>query len=82
MKRKTIRSLQRIGLVLAALGAARPVAAQEILKLEDIYRLTRERNPRMQAAAAVVNARRAIEPGAGLLPDPQLEIGAMNFSLP
>ncbi len=82
MKRKTIRSLQCIGLVVAALAAARPGAAQQILKLEAVYRLTQERNPRMQAAAAVVNARRAIEPGAGLLPDPQLEIGAMNFSLP
>lgn len=56
--------------------------AQEPLRLTDVYRVTRERNPRLQAAGSVVEARRAMEPGAGLPPDPEVQVGAMNFSLP
>ena len=52
------------------------------LRLEDVYREVRERNPRVQAAAAFVQARRALEPSAGLPRDPEIVIGAMNFSVP
>ena len=65
-----------------ALLPAREAMSQQPLRLDDLYRVARERNPRLRAAGAVVDARRALEPGAGLPPDPQLEIGAMNFSLP
>lgn len=66
-------------------GATPPVreaVAQEPLRLIDVYRVTRERNPRLQAAGSLVEARRAMEPGAGLPPDPEVQVGAMNLSLP
>ncbi|HEY0670950.1 MAG TPA: TolC family protein [Longimicrobiales bacterium] len=62
--------------------AATDAFGQEPLRLEDVYRAVREQNPRLRAVSAVVQARRALEPGAGLPPDPQVEIGAMNLSLP
>ncbi|HET9441357.1 MAG TPA: TolC family protein [Longimicrobiales bacterium] len=68
--------------LLAGHVAASDALGQEQLRLEDVYRAVREQNPRLRAVAAVVQARRALEPGAGLPPDPQVEIGAMNLSLP
>ena len=62
--------------------AVEPAAAQTPLRLDEVYRATRERNPRLQAAGALVAARRALVPAAGTLPDPQVQVGAMNFSLP
>jgi outer membrane protein, heavy metal efflux system len=58
------------------------VAAQSTMRLNDVYTAARERNPRLQATQSLVNARRAAEPAAGTLPDPQVEVGAMNFSVP
>jgi outer membrane protein TolC len=57
-------------------------AAQAGLRLDDVYRLVRERNPALQAAGSLVTARRAVVAAAGTLPDPQVELGAMNLSLP
>lgn len=67
---------------LALAHAGSSASAQQPMRLDEVYRVVRERNPRLQAATAIVNARRALEPGAGLPPDPQVQIGAMNFSLP
>jgi outer membrane protein TolC len=61
---------------------AEPVEAQTLLRLEDVYRAAREHNPRLQAAASLVTARRAVVAAAGTLPDPQVQLGAMNLSLP
>ena len=57
-------------------------AAQQSMTLDGVYREVRVNNPRLRAASAIVTARSALEPGAGLPPDPQIEIGAMNLSLP
>lgn len=52
------------------------------LLLPELYELARERSPRLQAAQAGVAASRAREASAGLPPDPMIELGAINFSLP
>lgn len=52
------------------------------LLLSDLYDLARARNPRLQAAEAGVAASRAREASASLPPDPMVEVGAMNFSVP
>ena len=54
----------------------------QTLSLEEVFRLTRERSPRIRAATARVEATRAGEPAAGLLPDPTLQVGVMNLALP
>ena len=61
-------------------GTAMP--AQTRLTLKEVYSQVRAQNPRLSASAAVVLARSATEAGAGLLPDPYIEVGAMNLSLP
>jgi outer membrane protein TolC len=52
------------------------------LKLEEVLELAREVSPRVRAALEMVEAARAREPGAGLLPDPNLQVGVMNLALP
>jgi outer membrane protein TolC len=76
------RFLAAIFLVAGGLLPAAEATAQQPLQLQDVYRAAEERNPRLKAAGAVVDARRAMEPAAGLLPDPEIQVGAMNFSLP
>jgi outer membrane protein TolC len=57
-------------------------AAQKPATLDGLYSAVRARNPRLQASIALVQARSALESGAGLPPDPQVEIGAMKLALP
>jgi outer membrane protein, heavy metal efflux system len=58
-------------------------AAQEApLTLREVQDLARERNPMLQAAHAAAEAVAAREPSAVLPPDPQLQVAAMNLSLP
>ncbi len=57
-------------------------APADTLTLPQVYTLARARNPRVAAAAAVADAVAARVPGAGLLPDPTLQLGVMNLSLP
>ncbi|HEX6308004.1 MAG TPA: TolC family protein [Longimicrobiales bacterium] len=76
------------GLLLAGLAAPAPAQAQTaaavppVLRLEDAYREAQARNPMLQAAAAVTAAAATREASAGLPPDPMLQIGIMNFSVP
>lgn len=63
-------------------SAAQEVKAAQPLSLQQVYALLRERNPRLKAAAAVVDATAARAPGAGMLPDPAVQVGLMNLSLP
>lgn len=81
--------IPRGGLVLAAFllfrpvgGAAQPYAQADSLTLAEVYRLARERNPRLAAAIALADARDAIVPSAGLPPDPSFQIGAESLRLP
>ena len=50
--------------------------------VRDYYELARERNPMLRAAAAAALATSAAAPSAGLPPDPTLQLGVMNASLP
>lgn len=69
--------------LLAALAAPAALRAQaSATTLSDIYRIAREQSPRLRAAAALVDARAAMEASAGLPPDPALQVGIMNFSVP
>jgi outer membrane protein TolC len=54
----------------------------QTLSLQEVFRLARERSPRIRAATEMVEVARAREPGAGLLPDPTLRVGVMNLALP
>ena len=59
-----------------------PIPDLAPLRLDEALSLAREQNPRYRAAQARVAASVAQEPGAGLLPDPTLQIGVMNLALP
>lgn len=57
-------------------------AREDRTSLSDVYRLARQRNPRIQAAHALADARGVSRSWAGLLPDPRVQLGMMNLSLP
>ena len=57
-------------------------AQSEGLQLREVYAEAQARNPMLQAAQAAVRARAAMESSARTLPDPQLQLGVMNFGLP
>jgi outer membrane protein, heavy metal efflux system len=60
-----------------------PAAAQEAtLTLREVHELARERNPMLRASLAAVDAVAARESSAALPPDPELQLAAMNLSLP
>jgi outer membrane protein, heavy metal efflux system len=68
---------------LFALGPATPLLAQEpVATLQHVYELARIHNPMLRAAGSAVEAAAAAEPSAGLPPDPELQLGIMNASLP
>ena len=69
--------------LLAAQSAPPPRGAiPERLVLGDAYDVAARVNPRAQAAQALVRAARARVPSAKLPPDPQLQLGLMNYELP
>ncbi len=55
---------------------------EEELTLDAVIMLARERNQRLASAEAVVDAKKQLEPSAGLPPDPMFQIGARNLRLP
>lgn len=57
-------------------------AAPGAVRLTEVYAAVRAQNPRLQAIAAAVDAARAMQGAAALPPDPTLQLGLMNFSLP
>ncbi len=65
------------------LGQEAPSRGQgSTLTLDEVYSLARTRSPRLQAARLMADALSTREPSAGLLPDPVVELGLMNLSLP
>jgi outer membrane protein TolC len=52
------------------------------LSFGEVLALVEDRSPRLQAARTLVEAAATRESAAGLLPDPMLQIGVMNLSLP
>lgn len=82
--------LRVVGLgVAAALLAGTSVPAQipsapatGVTRLGDLYAQVARDNPRVTAARALVRASEARIPGATRPPDPQLQLGFMNYSVP
>jgi outer membrane protein TolC len=56
--------------------------APTTLTLGAVYREIERESPRAEAARALANAASARVPAAGLPPDPQLQLGFMNYTLP
>ena len=74
-----------------ALGSARPSAAQKPAKVGDstdrlvlgeLYRDAQRANPRSEAARSLARAADARVSSAGLPPDPEVQLGFMNYTLP
>lgn len=74
-----------------SVAIAMPLAAQELanaptvsprLLLGDLYRDVQRDNPRREAARALARAAEARVPSAGLPPDPEVQLGFMNYTLP
>ena len=67
-----------------AIAVAQEVPPSEVapLTVEQAYELARARSPLLRAAAAVADAAATREASAGLPPDPMLQVGIMNFSVP
>lgn len=63
-------------------SSAAPVSPGERITLTGVYELARQRNPRLDAADALADARAVSRSWAGLMPDPRFQIGMMNLSLP
>jgi outer membrane protein, heavy metal efflux system len=72
-------------LILSSILVALPLsaaAAQRPLSLGEVYELARDGNPMVRAAQAAAAAVAAREPSAGLPPDPEIQLGVMNLSIP
>lgn len=77
-------------LLVAAAFAGLPAAAQTgsaavdtaRLRLGAVYAGVRERNPKAAAARSLADAVATRVSAAGLLPDPQVQLGFMNYELP
>ena len=77
------------GAVLAALAVLTPAPAaaqaalpRPALRLGDAYRELDARSPRIGAARALASAANATVRSASLPPDPQLQLGFMNYTVP
>jgi outer membrane protein TolC len=71
------------GALIAAdgVGAQQP-ASPDRLRLGELYAEVARANPRIAAASALASAARARVPGTRRPPDPQLQLGFMNYTLP
>lgn len=84
----TWRGSAVLSMILAASMVATRADAQSSeraaapLTLGAVYREVESGSPRAKAARALANAARARAPSAGLPPDPQLQLGFMNYTLP
>jgi outer membrane protein, heavy metal efflux system len=86
---RTAHAAGVMGLVVGALAGlgARPIAAQAPgqappLRLADAYRELEANSPRIGAARALATATDATVRSASLPPDPQLQLGIMNYGIP
>jgi outer membrane protein, heavy metal efflux system len=66
----------------AALASSPAVEAQEPLHLSEAYREARSASPRLAAAEALARAAQERIPAAGRPPDPELQLGWMNYTIP
>jgi outer membrane protein, heavy metal efflux system len=67
---------------LVALAPGLAAAQEQTLTLREAYELARERNPMLHASRAAADAVATQEPSAVLPPDPEIQLGVMNASLP
>lgn len=75
--------LALFGALIAAGGlGAQQSTSPDRLRLGDLYAEVARANPRIAAANALATAARARVPGARRPPDPQLQLGFMNYTLP
>lgn len=83
MKRRIWGLALLAGVVPAGAAGQNPPAGEAPpLTVEQAYELARARSPMLRAAAAVADAAATREASAGLPPDPMLQVGIMNFSVP
>ena len=68
--------------LLLAIAIAQDTSPPARLTLGEVYRETRAANPRAVAARELASAAQARVAGAKLPPDPQLQVGWMNYTLP
>lgn len=68
--------------LLLAIAIAQDTTPTARIALGDMYRQARAANPRAEAARELASAAQARVPGAKLPPDPELQIGWMNYTLP
>ena len=81
IRRRAVRRFEIIAATLALV--APPLKAQTTpIRLGDLYAEVGRSNPKITAAQSLVRAARARVPGATRPPDPQLQLGIMNRSLP
>ena len=92
MRRDSVRvTLVRLHVMLALLAPCAPAMAQvsapesnapSTTRLSDLYAGMQRGNPRITAAQQLVRAAQARVPGASRPPDPQLQLGFMNYTIP
>jgi outer membrane protein TolC len=70
------------GVANAQTSAPQPTGEPVVTRLGDLYAAVRRDNPKLRAARALTRAAEARVPGAVRPPDPQLQFGFMNYSLP
>lgn len=58
------------------------IGSRQAVTLEEVYALAHTHSPRLHAARLMADALARREPSAGLLPDPVVQLGLMNLSLP
>src|SRR5688500_11553894 len=68
--------------LLLAITIAQDTSFTVRLPLGDVYRAARAANPLAEAARELASAAQASVPGAKLPPDPALQVGWMNYTLP
>ncbi len=89
-QRRDLRHRGRLGacalaVALTMANAREPARAQgatQLTRLDELYAAVQRDNPRVAAAQAIVRAAEARVPGAKRPPDPQLQLGFMNYTLP
>lgn len=81
--------LRALGLAIAtavavhpSLGQAPGDATHPVLRLGAVLNAVERSNPRITAARAIARASAASVPGASRFPDPQFQLGWMNYELP
>jgi cobalt-zinc-cadmium efflux system outer membrane protein len=65
-----------------ATATSRPTSSAATVRLGDVLEALRDRNPKLAAARALAEAASARIAPAGTLPDPEIELGFMNYGLP